>query len=73
METDIPYLSKVFKEEYESIHNCESHIFKCSFHIELQNIMDQIATVHDVLYVLYYSERQHYKLFHAISRDLRIF
>ena len=47
METDIPYLSKVFKEEYESIHNCESNIFKCSFHIELQHIMDQIATVHE--------------------------
>ena len=47
METDIPYLSKVFKEEYESIHNFESHIFKCSFHIELQHIMDQIATVHE--------------------------
>ena len=47
METDILYLSKVFKEEYECVHNCESHIFKCSFHIELQHIMDQIATVHE--------------------------
>ena len=47
VETDIPYLSKVFKEGYENVHNCESHIFKCSFHIELQHIMDQIATVHE--------------------------
>ena len=47
METDVPYLSKVFTEEYESAHNCESHcIFKCSFHIELQH-MDQIVTVHE--------------------------
>ena len=37
---------KVFTEEYESVHNCESHIFKCSFNIELQH-MDQIATVHE--------------------------